>query len=172
MIFIPMILVLLAAGLVQGLVPAVGLLGMAKAPLFLSAVLYHALFHGRYAMLMAAFFGGLLHDSLGFTPLGCSSFCFCLTGLAVQAARELLFKDSLLTLVGLTALFAALLTLVTWLFLAFGDFGAMPPMGVSGWGVWIKAAGTGLLAVIAAPLVFAMARGLDNLVGTGEYPPV
>lgn len=171
MIAIPMILVLLTAGLFQGQLPSVGLLGMAKAPLILSAVLYYSLSHGRYAMLLAALAGGLIHDSLGFTPLGSTSFCFCFSGLAVQAARELLFKDSLLTLVGLTALFSVLITLATWLFLAFGDFGGMPELGVGGWTVWLKAGSTGLLAVIAAPLVFAMARGLDSLVGTSEYPP-
>jgi rod shape-determining protein MreD len=160
--------VLLAAAFVQGLLPALGFLGMAKAPLLLSVVIYYSLSHGRFTMLLAAMAGGIIHDSLGFTPLGCTSFCFCLTGLSVQAARELLFRDSLLTGTALTAVGAALLTLMTWLFLEFGEFGQAPAVGGSGWWVLAKAGGAAILAIVAVPPVFGLARGLDSLIGNTD----
>lgn len=170
MMLVAITLVLLAAAFVQGWIPAAAVLGMAKAPLLLSAVMYYALSHGRFAMLGAAFLGGIIQDSLGFTPLGCSSFCFCLVGLAVQSTRDLLFKDSLLTVAALTSLCAALITLATWLFLVLGGFDRVPEMGGAGWLVWLKAGGAGLLAWVAAPPVFALARGLDALIGATESP--
>jgi rod shape-determining protein MreD len=172
MIAIEVLLVLLAAAFAQALVPAVGWLGMAKAPLLLSAVMYYALAHGRLTLLWAAFLGGLMQDSLGFVPLGCSAACFCLAGLAVHAVRDLLFKDSVLTVMGVTAACAAGITLVTWLFLALGEFAAMPDFGAPGWAVWLKAGGAALLALAAAPPVFGLARGLDRLLGTQEAEPV
>ncbi len=168
MTLVAILLVLLVAAFVQGMIPAAAVLGMAKAPLILSAVIYYALTHGRVAMVCAAFLGGIIHDSLGFTPLGCSSFCFCLIGMAIQSSRELLFKDSLLTVSALTSLGAALLTLATWTFLVMGDFERVPELGGSGWLVWIKAGGVALLAWVAAPPVFALARGLDSLIGGTE----
>jgi rod shape-determining protein MreD len=168
---IGILLVLLVATFAQGALPAVGWLGMAKPPLLLGAVIYYSLSHGRLATLWAAFVGGILQDSLGFTPLGCSAFCFCLVGLGVQSAREFLFKDSLLTAVSLTALFAAVITLATWAFLTLGEFDAMPALGLPGWSVWLKAGGAGLLALIATPPLCALARGLDHLLGTLEAEP-
>jgi rod shape-determining protein MreD len=168
---VSILLVLLVAAFTQGLSPAIGWLGMAKAPLILSVVIYYSLSHGRMAMLWAALAGGLMQDSLGFTPLGCSAFCFCLAGLGIQTAREVLFKDSLFTVIGLTALCAALITLVTWLFLVLGEFDLMPEIGGPGWAVWLKAVGTALLACVAAPPVFGLARGLDRLLGTLEASP-
>ena len=162
------LLVLLAAAFLQGLLPAAALLGMAKAPLLLSAVIYYALSHGRYTMLFAALAGGLIHDSLGFLPLGTTACCVCAAGLAVQAVRDFLFRDSLLTGVALTALGAAALTLATWIFLQLGDYGQTPPTGNLGWMVWAKSAGSAVLAIVAAPPVFALARGLDRLIGMPE----
>ncbi len=163
--------VLLAAALIQGFMPALAFLGMAKAPLLLSAVIYYSLTHGRYTMLLAAMAGGIIHDSLGFTPLGCTSFCFCLAGLFVQTSRDLLFKESVLTGVCLTAVFAGLITLMTWLFLEFGEFGHLPAVGASGWWVWAKAGGTAVLAVAAVPPIFGLARGLDSLIGNTDRLP-
>lgn len=162
--------VLLAAAFLQGLMPALGFLGMVKAPLLLSAVMYYALSHSRFTMLLAALAGGIIHDSLGFTPLGCTSLIFCLAGLSVQAGRELLFKDSLITGVALTAVCASVMTLMTWLFLEFGEFGQVPAVGCSGWWVWAKAGGTAVLAVAAVPPVFGLAHGLDSLIGNTDTP--
>lgn len=164
-------LVLLVSAFIQGALPAIGLLGMAKPPILLSAVIYYALSRSRFAMLLAAFVGGVIHDSLGFTPLGCSAFCFCLTGLLVQSVRELLFKDSLLTVVSLTALTAALMTVGTWLFLVFGEFGQVPDVGGPGWLIPVKAVGAALLALLAAPPVFGLARGLDVWLGQTDTSP-
>ena len=168
MTIVAVLLVLLVSAFFQGLIPAIGFLGMAKAPLLLSAVMYYALTHGRFTMLLSALAGGVILDSLDFTPLGCSAFCFCLAGVVVQAVRDLLFKDSLLTVIALTAVSAAAITLLTWLFLVFGEFGHVPDVGGSGWLVWLKAAGAGLLALAAAPPVFGLARGLDKLVGATD----
>ncbi len=162
------LLVLLAAGFLQGLLPGAAPLGMAKAPLLLSAVIYYALSHGRFTMLFTALAGGLIHDSLGFLPLGATAFCFCAAGLGVQAVRDFLFRDSLLTGIALTAFGAAALTLATWLFLQLGDSGLAPPTGNSGWMIWAKSAGSALLALVAAPPVFVLARGLDRLISATE----
>jgi rod shape-determining protein MreD len=172
MTVVAIFVVLLVAAFVQGLTPALGFLGIAKAPLLLSAVMYYALTRGRFTMILAAMAGGIIHDSLGFTPLGCTSFCFCLVGLSVQAVRELLFRDSLLTGIALTAVGASLITLMTRLFLEFGEFGQVPDVGGPGWWIWGKAAGTGLLAVTAVPPVFGLARGLDSLIGNTDTLPV
>jgi rod shape-determining protein MreD len=168
---ISVLLVLLLAAFVQAFFPAVGWLGMAKAPLLLGAVVYYSLSHGRLAMLWAAFAGGLIQDSLGFMPLGCSAFCFCVVGLAVNETRDLLFKDSLLTVMSLTALGAVLITLLTWFFLSWGEFDQMPEIGGPAWSIWLKAGGAAILALVSAPLVFALARTLDHMLGTQEVSP-
>ncbi len=165
---VSVLVVLFVAAFFQGVIPALGFLGMAKAPLLLSVVMYYALFHGRFTMLLAAMAGGIVYDSLGFTPLGCTSFCFCLVGLTVQATREFLFRESLFTGVVLTAVCAGLITLMTWLFFEMGEFGRLPEVGGGGWWVWVKAGGVAVLAVAAVPPVFGLARGLDALIGNTD----
>ena len=161
------LLVLLAAAFLQGALPAVAWLGLAKPPLILGAVLYYALAHGRFTMLFAALAGGVIHDSLGFLPLGCTAACFCAVGLTVQTLRGLVFRDSAVTGIALTAVGAVVMTGMTGLFLRLGD-GPAVAVGAPASLVAAKAAGTALLAVPAAPLMFVAARALDRVIGVAE----
>lgn len=154
--------VLFLAALGQSLVPGPALLGSAKVPLITAAVVYYALMHGRASALVAAFAGGLLHDAMTFIPLGFSSFYYCALALAILAMKEYLFRESAWTAAVLTAAGAAIMALV----LAVGLGGGEDPvMRVSAGPVALRVAGAAVLALPGAPVVFAVALGLDRITG-------
>lgn len=156
---IGVIAVLVSMTVLQTLVPALRAMADAKTPLLLGAVVYYALARSRSRSLMIAFLAGILADSLGPMPLGYTSVCFCIVALIVGAFRKLVFDDTWMTPAVFGMLAGVAVTTGTYGLLLAGD----PGINCSAWWVVIKSAGTGLLAGLATPIVFAMARSMDQV---------
>ena len=164
MIAAVMILLVLAGGMLQSLVPGLAWLGSAKAPFLLSVVLYAAVAHERPVLLAVAAVAGVIQDSLTLIPMGTSSFCFTVVGLAAQQSRDVVFRESLLTAGVLGAAGGAAATLLLFGMLVLGgDYEAAPLAWVA-----LKIVGTGLLGLGVTPLVWRVASRLDRLVGNVE----
>ncbi len=148
-----MAFVLSVGALAQLLCPPLALLGQAKPPLLLAAVLYYALNRETGPLLLCALLAGLAHDLLGGVPPGWSVALYGLAGLAVGRFRTLVLTESAATAAFFGALGGAVLTAVTWLLLG--------PVGR----VAVKALCAGLLGGLVAPLVFVVTRRLDQWVG-------
>lgn len=155
-----MIFLLLAATLVQSLVPAVAWLGTSKWPCLLAVVLYYSLTHARGAVVVVAVLAGIVQDSLSLIPMGYSALCFTLVGLALFHIRGVLFRDSLLTVAMAGAVSSAATVAFLYLMLALGsDWVGVP----AGW-LGVKMAGNALLGMLAAPAVWQLARTLETQV--------
>jgi len=156
-----MIFLLLAAGLLQSLMPAMAWMGLSKPPFLMAVALYYALVHSRGMALTSAIIAGIIQDSLSLFPVGYSSLCFVVFALAVTGTRETLFRDSLFTVAVLGGLLSALTTLGLYLMLHVNAMAVdMPP-----WWVALKMGGTALLGFGAAPLVWWLASTLECHVG-------
>ena len=164
MIGVTMAFLLLAAGLLQDVLAGPLWLGQAKAPVLLAVALYYALHHERWAMLTAVVVAGILQDSISLMPIGYSSFCFCLLGLAVRNLRGILFKHSMGTAALVGGLSGAL---------AAGFLQGMLVMGTNyetgpwWWVIW-RMAGSAVLGMVAFPVAWRIARSLDQLAGNLE----
>ena len=160
MTWLVMTLLLVCAAVVQTQVPGLVLLADAKVPILLCLTLYYALFRTPSVMLVCAFMAGLLQDLLSPLPIGCSVACFCLAGGIISSFRGVLQSDSLIT----QLFFGG----VTGLVVESTVFALIEAMGLvtCPW-VWalIKILGTGLLALLVAPLVCFTAGACDRLVG-------
>lgn len=159
-----MALLLLLAALAQSLVPAVAFLGSVKMPFLLGVPIYYALVHRRGMAVLAAVLAGILQDSLSPLPVGYSGLCFALFGLAIHYAREVLFRDSPLTVAALGGALAALVMLMVYVMLRLGTEMAAVPW----WWLGLKMGGNALLGVVAVPLVWLVAGSLERHVGVGH----
>jgi rod shape-determining protein MreD len=159
-----MAVLLLVAGLLQDLIAGPLWLGQVKAPLLLAVALYYALYYERIPMLVAAVLAGIVQDSISLMPIGYSSFCFCLLGLAVQKSRGVLFKGSLETAALLGGISGALAIGFLQCMLVMGTEYASGPWW---WAVW-RMVGSGLLGLVAFPVTWWVAQRLDQLVGNVE----
>jgi rod shape-determining protein MreD len=161
MIGVILVILLVAAALGQDFMPGILILGQVKAPFLLAVALYYALAHSRPVFLWAAILGGILQDSLSLVPIGYSAMVYSLLGLAVRHFREVLFTRSAGTaaLVGGAANLVAqgVIQILLWLG---GEWG-----GGSWGGTLIRLAGAGLLGLVATPVVWWVARSLDERVG-------
>ncbi len=155
-----MAIVLSVCALAQLLCPPLALLGQAKPPLLLAAVLYYALNRETGPLLLCALLAGLAHDLLGGVPPGWSVALYGLAGLAVGRFRTLVLTESAATAAFFGALGGAVLTAVTWLLLARAGRAVWPVGRVA-----VKALCAGLLGGLVAPLVFVVTRRLDQWVG-------
>lgn len=156
-----MAFLLLAVTLTQSLLPAMVWLGSAKWPCLLGVVLYYALNQSRGMVVTVAILAGTIQDSLSLIPLGYSALCFTVTGLILVQIREVLFRDSLLTVASVGAVAAGLNTFVLYLMLSVGDALADMP---AGW-VALKVCGSALLGGLSAPVIWVTAHSLDRHVG-------
>lgn len=152
---------LLLAALVQSLVPATPWMGMSKPPCLLGVVLYYALTHPRGAVLVVAILAGIVQDSLSLIPMGYSAFCFTGLVLAVVAVREVLFRDSVVTVALLGALSSALTTLALSAMLAVGTDTVAAPL----WWLGVKMGGNALLGLVAVPAFWLLAGALEHQAG-------
>jgi rod shape-determining protein MreD len=159
-----MAFLLLAAGLLQSVVPGMACLASAKAPVLLSLVFYYAVTHTRRALVWAAVLAGLIQDALSRIPVGYSSFCFLGLGLAVYAVRDLLFREHLITAALIGGAGAALMTLVLYGMLVVGGASVAEPW----WWVGLKLGGSAVLGAMSTPAVWLAAGALDRLVGIVE----
>lgn len=153
-----MIFLLLVGGLLQSLIPASPLLGLAKPPFLLAVALYYALAHPRGTAVIAAILAGIIQDSMSLLPVGYSSFWFVLFGIILAEMREKLFGDSLITVAVLGAGLGALTTLGLYLMLSLNSLADSIPF----WWVALKMGGTALLGLGVAPLVWWSAATLER----------
>jgi rod shape-determining protein MreD len=159
-----MALLLLLAVLAQSLVPAVALLGSVKMPFLLGVPIYYALVHRRGMMVVAALLAGILQDSLSLLPVGYSALCFVMFGLAIYHSREVLFRDSFLTVAVLGSGLAAVGILLVYMMLRLGTETVAAPW----WWLGVKMGGNALLGIMAVPLVWLVAGSLERHVGVGH----
>jgi rod shape-determining protein MreD len=158
-----MALMAMGAWTAQVFVPPLPFLGGAKCPFLLSLVIYHALARDTSLTMAAGLAAGLLQDVSGPQPLGCSSACFCVAGFIVRRFHRVVLANSLATRVFFGGVCAACVTLAlyVWLWSA----------GLLEWPLWrvaLRAAGTGLLGAVCAPIVCFAAERLDQAVGNTE----
>lgn len=162
-VWIVMIMVLMAAALLQWLLPGYAVLGQVKLPFLLAGVLYYALHWDLAVVLVAALAAGLLQDVLSPIPLGYSAFCFCVVGWIANRWRKLILIDAMVTPVFFGGIASVAVTVALYVLLARGEF-----IETSlGWLV-LRMMGAGLLGMISTPLVFLFAGSLDRLVGNVE----
>jgi len=155
-----MIFMLICGAAFQLLIPPVLLLGQAKLPFLLAVVLYYSLSHGTSYMLVAAFFAGLLQDSLSPVPLGYSSFCFCVIGSVAARFRNVVMPESLLPPIlfgaagsGVAALFLSVLLVKDGLVIY-----------RTGWFA-LRILGFVIAGMICTPVVFVVVGKLDRMLG-------
>jgi hypothetical protein len=158
-----MLFSLVAAAVVQALLPAWGWFGHAKAPVLLGLVVYYALTRSRGWMLAAAVGAGMLQDGLGMIPLGYSACLFCLLGLVVQRYRDELYGFGVVTHVVIGCLGAGAVALGLAVLLAKDGLVVWAP-------AWVlsKIAGAAGLGALSAPLVFRLVERLDLTLGNLE----
>lgn len=157
-----MIFLLLLAALVQSLIPAVVWLGISKWPCLLAVTLYYALAHTRGKIVVVGILAGIFQDSLSLIPLGYSALCFTAAGLILYHIREMLFRDSAVTVALAGAVSSAATTLCLYVMLRLGSEWEGIPLRE----LMIKMGGTALLGLVVAPLVWQTAGALERQVGT------
>ena len=160
MTWVIMIVVLTGGAVVQTLLPATIFLGEAKCPFLLAGVLYYALNRETNVMLAAAFWAGFLQDALSPIPLGYSSFCFCVVGWAASRFRNLVIIESSVTQVFFGGMSGIIVTIILYVLLVKEGLITHPAGHIM-----LKTAGTGILAMICTPIMFALTGRLDHLVG-------
>ena len=160
MTYLVLFFCLVAATILQALLPAWHYMGQAKPPLLLAVLLYYMLSRERGVMLTAALCAGLMQDALGLTPLGYSSFCYCLIGLALERFKDKIFGHQWMTHLLLGALTSFGFTALIYFMLISSGTLVMPF-----YSMLIKAIGTALLAVLVMPLCFRAVRHLEVKVG-------
>lgn len=155
-----MIFMLALGAVLQAVLPAWAVLGLARVPVLLGLVLYYALTRPRAAALRAAVLAGLLQDGLGMIPLGYSSFCFSVMSIAVNHVKDEVFANQWGTHMLFGAAANAAVTLGLYLLLVHGG-----DLAMSGRGALLKIGGALLLGAVAAPLVFRGAAALERMLG-------
>ena len=156
-----MIFLLLVAGVLQSLTPAVVWLASSKTPFLLGVTVYYAFTHSRGVTAAAAVLAGVLQDSLSLIPVGYSAFCLAGFAFALHHWRGVLFRDSPLTVAVAGAVLGALMTLALYVMLLLGT----ETVSVPWWWLLLKMAGSGLLGLLAAPVVWAVARWIERHAG-------
>jgi rod shape-determining protein MreD len=156
-----MAFLLLAAGVLQSLIPAADWLASSKTPFLLAVAIYYALTHNRGVTAAAAILAGVMQDSLSRIPVGYSAFCFAGFALIVHHLRGVLFRDSVLTVAVLGAALGALTKLALYVMLLLGTDTVSVPV----WWLLLGMAGSALLGLLAAPVVWAVAGMLERQVG-------
>lgn len=153
-------LALFFAAMLQTHLPGVDILGHAKAPLFLSVVIYYALRRDALTLFGVAALGGLLQDGTSAVPLGYSSVCFLVLAWIIWRVREQLVTDAAVTQMVLGGAAGGLITLIQYLWLLQAGLIAVSPLRAL-----YRALGDGLLGVVVTPLVCLLLIGVDRGVG-------
>jgi len=92
-----MISLLLCGAFLQAFLPVIRMLGYAAFPVLTGLVVFFGLTHSRGVALRFAFVAGILQDGLSFTPLGFSSFCFCVAVWFLHRFKEEVFLNDWVT---------------------------------------------------------------------------
>lgn len=157
-----MLVMMLAGGVLQAILPTAPWLGEVRPPVLLSLSLYYALTREQ-APLGAAVLAGFVQDALGPLPLGASSLCFCGVVLLAHRRREGVFIGRGLTHVVFGALGSGLATLAVYGLMVSGDLLRLPVSRVA-----LKTASAMALGGLVAPAVFAVMERLDRALGNRE----
>lgn len=160
MIIPVMFFALILGAVIQSLVPGAAVLGRARMPLLMAVVLYYSLTNSRGIMLLSAVLAGLFQDALSLIPAGYSAFCFGVVGIVVNRYKDDLFSESLLTTSSIGAAAGFVVSLGLSLLLWFNGM-VKDPL----WWWVLKAIGSALLGAVCTPVVVAVMRGLDRMVG-------
>jgi len=156
-----MFFLVLAAGLLQDLVPTTALLGEVKVPLLMGVSLYYAMRRGTAIMMTAAVLAGILQDSLSLVPLGYSSFLFGLLGLGAQRLPSHIVSRAWHSAMVLGGMGYALYIVLMQRMLAIStDFISGPV-----WWFWVRVVVAAVLGGAVTPLVWRLAGYLDELLG-------
>ena len=159
-----MFLLVLAAGLIQDLVPTSLLAGGVKLPLLIGVTLYYAQNHTFTVARIAAILAGIFQDSLSLVPLGYSSFLFGFFVLVVQRLREDLLDRSWRIAAATGALgYAAFIIMMQLLLTVTTDYLTGPT-----WWFWVRVGMAALLGAVVTPLVWMTARHLDDVLGNEQ----
>ncbi len=155
-----MIVSLMLASVIQAVLPAWSYMGQAKAPLLLGVVLYFTLQRSLGGALTLAILGGILHDSLCMVPIGFTSFAFVVAVLVINPQKDKIFGEGLVTQFFLGGVSALGISLLLYFMLVTSG-----QLRISFGSALIKSIGSGILGIIAVPIVFGLVERLDRFVG-------
>lgn len=158
-----MAVTLMASAILQMCLPPLAVLGQAKVPFLLAAVVYYALCHELHVALVAGLVAGFLQDALSPVPLGYSAFCFCVTAAVVGKFRGLMLTESVVTQSFFGLATGALVTFTLYVFLLRAELVHIPIARLM-----LKIVGTALLAMFVTPLMCLGLGSCDRLVGNLE----
>ena len=156
-------LVILAASVVELLIPPVTLLGQAKFPCLFSVVLYYSIARNDREMILAAFFCGLMYDIMSSVPLGASIIILGVMGIICGRFRRYLIQESIYAPLLFGFITGFVVTFIYYLVLPKSDLGEWYMRRV-----WLKSIRTGALSLICTPVVFLVTGALDKLTGNVE----
>ncbi len=154
---------LVVGGTLQGVIPAWRHMGQPAFPFLLAVVLHAAVNKKARYFVPTALLAGLLEDSLGLAPLGCSACSFLAAGgLAVLLRRDF-YADKARTATWFGALCAAVATGMMALLLRMHGVVAL-----SGGDILRRMGGSAVLGAVLVPVLFALMRGLERRLGMRE----
>ena len=152
-----MIIAVLGATLAQALLPGWAMFGQARFPVLLGLVLYYALNHKSWIVILVAFVAGILQDGLSLVPLGYSALLFCVVATVAGRYRRLVLSEAVVTAAffgGVCSLVMALL-----LYLLLNQAGTI---ACSGSLALLRVLGSGVLGTITVPAVFLIMTHLHH----------
>lgn len=163
MSFLVMLFAVTVGAAIQAAVPALAWAGYSPLPVLLGIVLYYALLRDRVLMVTCAIVAGLLEDSLSLSPLGFTSFAYCLAGWIAHSFRDTVLVRQATTHVLFGAAANAGTTVLLFLLL-FKD--GLVRIGL----FWFMAKLVGTLALggLVAPLAVLLMTRFDHMLGNLE----
>lgn len=164
MTLIVMVMLLMAAGWAQSLMPPLLILGQTRPPLIAAVVVFYAIRFPAPIMLGAAILGGVLYDANSLLTLGVSALYYCAAGLLIRQNQATWIEGG--------GVSAGLLTVAT----AMGQILVTAMVGVLAWerSAWLPDGWlrhmimTGLLAGVAGAMVWGVGQRLHRMTGTLE----
>jgi rod shape-determining protein MreD len=152
-----MIIAVLGATLAQALLPGWAMFGQARFPVLLGLVLYYALNHKSWIVILVAFVAGMLQDGLSLVPLGYSALLFCVVASVAGRYRRLVLSEAVVTAAFFGGISSLLMTL--FLFLLLNHSGTI---SCSGSLAFLRIVGSGILGTITVPAVFLIMTHLHH----------
>jgi len=148
---------LLGATLAQAMLPAWALFGQARFPVLLGLVLYYALNHKLWMVMIVAFIAGILQDGLSLVPLGYSAFLFCVVASVAGRYRRLVLSEALVTAAFFGGIASLIVTLLHFLILN-GNGSIVCSRGLA----LFRVLGSGALGAFTVPAVFLIMTHLHR----------
>lgn len=159
---IVMLIAIMAAMLIENVLPGWSAYFHVKAPVLMGIVIYYALNRSLGLALAAAVVGGILYDGLCGLPPGCSVITMALFVALFRRNREFLFGDRFLTQMVVGALAGGVFAVLTGVGVALlpGPGGGRMPAHLMP-----RVFGMGIMGMASFPLVFRVMLRLDRMVG-------